>query len=98
MGACSETQLEELPKHSVGLPKNFEWHPFKFIDFKEQAMMKKQPVGRDPRRVSTKGQRFYMDNRFMGASNEDYTKPSTKTDSVIESFHECTSYLLIVDE
>jgi hypothetical protein len=39
-----------------------------------------------------------MDYGFMRASNEDYTKPSTKTDRVIESFDGYTSYLLIVDE
>jgi hypothetical protein len=48
MGACSETQLEDLSKHAVGIPKHFEWHPFRYIDFKEQAMMKKRQAGRDP--------------------------------------------------
>jgi hypothetical protein len=28
LGACHETQLKELPKHAIGLPSHFEFHPF----------------------------------------------------------------------
>lgn len=30
-------QLDLLPQHAVGIPTKFEWHPFRFVDFKEQA-------------------------------------------------------------
>lgn len=98
MGGCNETQLEALPRHSVGLPTKFEWHPFRFIDFKEQARVRKQPAGRNPIKVARRGRRFYMDYGFMRASNDDFTKPSNKTDRIVESFDGYTSYLLIVDE
>ena len=65
MGGCNETQLEALPRHSVGLPTKFEWHPFRFIDFKEQARVRKQPAGRNPIKVARRGRRFYMDYGFM---------------------------------
>ena len=98
MGGCNETQLELLPDHTLGLPSQFEWHPFRYIDFKEQARIRKQPVGRNPIRVSERGRRFYMDFGFIRASNSDYTRPSPITDRVIESFDGYSSYLLIVDE
>jgi hypothetical protein len=98
LGGCSEQQLAELPKHAKGLPEKFEWHPFRFVDFREFARVHKQPVGRDPSRVSRRAVRFYFDFGFMRASNADYTKPSLNSDRVVESFDGYTSYLLIVDE
>jgi hypothetical protein len=97
-GGCNETQLDQLPYNAVGIPSKFEWHPFRFIDFKEQARIRKQPAGRDPNKVSKRGQRFYMDFGFIRASNEDFSRPNVKTDRVIESFDGYNSYLLIVDE
>jgi hypothetical protein len=41
LGGCNETTMEELTKHAIGLPDHFEWHPFRFIDFKEQAKTQK---------------------------------------------------------
>jgi hypothetical protein len=52
LGGCSEQQLTELSKHATGLPEKFEWHPFRFVDFREHAQVHKQPVGRDPSRVT----------------------------------------------
>jgi hypothetical protein len=98
LGGCSEQQLAELPKHVDGLPQKFEWHPFRFVDFREYARVHKQPVGRDPSRVSRKAARFYFDFGFMRASTSDFAKPSVETDRVVESFDGYNSYLLIVDE
>lgn len=98
MGGCNETQLDQLPHHAIGIPSKFEWHPFRFVDFKEQARIRKQPSGRDPNKASIRGQRFYMDFGFIRASNDDYSRPNIKKDRVVESFDGYNSYLLIVDE
>jgi hypothetical protein len=99
LGGCNEDQLDQLPANAIGLPANFEWHPFRFIDFKEQARIRRLPAGRDPNKVSERGQRFYMDYGFVRASNdEDFDWPTKKKDRVIESFDGFSSYLLIVDE
>jgi hypothetical protein len=83
MGGCNETQLEQLSNNANGIPKHFEWHPFWFIDFKEQARMMKQPVGRDPIKASERGQQFYMDYRFIRASNKDFSCPSKDKDRLL---------------
>jgi hypothetical protein len=98
MGGCSETQLDQLPKHALGLPQKFEWHPFQFVDFREQARVRRQPVGRNPDRVTYRAARFYFDFGFIRASNEDFTRPSVKNDRVVESYDGYSSYLLVVDE
>ena len=98
MGGCNEKQLDKLTQHATGIPEHFEWHPFRYIDFREQARIRKQPVGRNPQKVSTRGRRFYMDFGFIRASNDDFSKKSNKTDRVVESFDGYSSYLLVVDE
>jgi KUP system potassium uptake protein len=98
MGGCNEEQLELLSKHAIGVPKHFEFHPFRFIDFKEHARIRKQPAGQNPLRVSSRAKRFYIDFGFMRASTEDFSKPNAKTDRVVESFDGYTSYVLVVDE
>jgi hypothetical protein len=98
LGGCNETQLEQLPRHAIGLPSKLEWHPFRFIDFKEQARIRKRPVGRNPVKVSNRGQRFYMDFGFIRASAADLSQPKSTDDRVVESFDGFNSYLLVVDE
>ena len=98
LGACNETQLEQLPRHAIGLPSKLEWHPFRFVDFKEQARIRKRPVGRNPVKVSDRGQRFYMDFGFIRASAADLSRPKSTDDRVVESFDGFNSYLLVVDE
>jgi hypothetical protein len=43
MGGCGESSMtmSELTKHVLGLPIKLEWHPFRYIDFSEQAGVKK---------------------------------------------------------
>jgi hypothetical protein len=41
-GSPGEHQLDVLPQHVIGTPSVFEYHPFWFIDFKEQAYIRKQ--------------------------------------------------------
>jgi hypothetical protein len=41
-GSPGKHQLDVLPLHVVGTPPVFECHPFRYIDFKEQAYIRKQ--------------------------------------------------------
>ena len=52
MGACHETQQKDLRNHAIEIPPEFEFHPFWYIDFKEHAWIRKQPVGRNPIAIS----------------------------------------------
>ena len=48
MGGCNKTQLKVSSQHVVGIPQDLEFHPFQFIDFKEQARVCQQPAGTNP--------------------------------------------------
>ena len=48
-GSPCESQLHHLPSCVTGTPTKFEWHPFLYIDFKEQAYARKQPVNKNSR-------------------------------------------------
>ena len=37
LGSPGITQLDVLPQNVTGLPTTFDYHPFRFVDFKEQA-------------------------------------------------------------
>ena len=74
LGFCGEGQLDALPGKVEGIPTQFQHHPFRFIDFKEQARIRKQAAGREAQRLDGTGDRFYMDFGFMQASNESYTR------------------------
>lgn len=41
LGSLGVHQLDVLPGNVTGLPSMFEYHPFRFIDFKEQARTQK---------------------------------------------------------
>jgi hypothetical protein len=98
MGGCNEDQLDKLTQHAVGIPSKFEWHPFRFVDFKEQARVWKQPMGQDPNKVAERGRRFYMDYGFVRASNEDFDRPTKKKDRVIELFDGYSSSLFLDED
>jgi hypothetical protein len=87
-----------LPGNVTGIPSEFHYHPFRFIDFKEQARVRKQTAQRSAVRTTEAGKRFYMDFGFMRASSLDYRQPNPKTDRVVQSWDGYSSYLLIVDE
>ena len=99
LGSPGVYQLDHLPGNATGLPSEFDYHPFRFIDFKEQAMYSKQAVQRSALRVTERKCRFYMDFGFLWASSPDLNQPGTKGgDWVVYSHDGYTSYLLIVDE
>ena len=98
LGSPGEDQLNMLPGNVTGIPSEFHYHPFRFLDFKEQARIRKQAAQRTAVRTGEARRRFYMDYGFMRASSSDYRKPNLKTDRVVQSWDGYSSYLLIVDE
>ena len=98
LGSPGVTQLDRLPGNATGIPAEFDHHPFRFIDFKAQAQIRKQAAQRSAVRTSERRHRYYMDFGFMRASASDFGKRSKKTDRVVFSYDGYSSYLLIVDE
>jgi len=98
LGSPGDDQLDMLPENVTGIPLEFQYHPFRFIDFKEQARIRKQAAQRTAVRTLEAGRRYYMDFGFMWASCSDYRKPNPKTDQVVQSWDGYSSCLLIVDE
>ena len=98
LGSPGVYQLDHLPGNATGLPTEFDYHPFRFIDFKEQAMIRKQAVQRSAIQTLERKRRFYMDFSFLRASTSDLTLPTCGGDCVVYSHNGFTSYLLIVDE
>ena len=92
------TQLDVLPQKVTGLPTTFDYHPFRFIDFKEQARIRKQAAQRSAVWAHERQQRFYMGFGFMRASTLDYSRRDKAKDWVVISYDGYSSYLLIVDE
>ena len=93
-----EDGMVELPKHAEGLPSHFNFHPLRFIDHKEAAMIQKQAANRTAERTPLNGQRLFMDFGFMQSSTDDFMQPNPAKDRVVDSFDGYSSYLLVKDE
>ena len=76
-------QLDHLPGNATGLPTEFDYHLFRFIDFKEQAMIRKQAVQRSAIRTPERKRRFYMDFGFLRASTLDLSQPNKGSNQVV---------------
>jgi hypothetical protein len=98
LGSPGVHQLDALPGNVTGIPSVFEYHPFRFIDFKEQARIRKQAAQRSAVCTNERRKRFNMDFGFMRASAADYSCPHKGTDRVVRSYDGYSSYLLIIDE
>ena len=98
LGSPGEQQLDLLPGNVTGIPNGFHYHPFRFIDWKEEARIQKQAAQRSAERTTNCKRRFYMDFGFMRASTSNFSKPNKKDDRVVLSYDGFSSYLLIVDE
>ena len=98
LGFCGEWQLDVLPQNADGTPTSFAPHPFRDIEWKNQAGIRKQRAGSTPMKVTHAGERFYADFGFVRASAIDYTKPSKEKDRIVQSYDGFNSYLLVVDE
>lgn len=97
LGSPGEHQLDVLPSCADGIPQKFACHPFRSIDFKEQASIRKQPATKQAERLPECGDEFYMDFGFMRSSTSDYKKPNKQSDRVVLSHDGCCAYLIIVD-
>jgi hypothetical protein len=91
-------QLDVLPQNVTGTLAVFKYHPFWFIDFKEQARIRKQAAQRLAVRTPKQRQRFYMDLGFMQASTFDYSRHDKTNNRVVLSYDGFSAYLLIIDE
>jgi hypothetical protein len=91
-------QLDVLPQNVTGLPSTFEFHPFRFVNFKEQAHICKQAAQRSAVRTQERRRQFYMDFGFVRSSTLDYSRRDKTKDRVVFSYDGFSSYLLIVDE
>ena len=98
LGSPGVTQLDRLPGNVTGIPSEFDHHPFRFVDFKAQARIRKQAAQRTAVRTSDRRRRYYMDYGFMRASTPTFGKRNKATDRVVFSYDGYSSYLLIVDE
>jgi len=96
-GSPGEQQLDVLPRHVIGTPPVFEYHPFRSIDFKEQAYIRKQAAQQMAEHIPHCGAELFMDFGFLRASTDDYTRPNKDTDRIVLSNDEHCAYLLIVD-
>jgi hypothetical protein len=97
LGSPGEGQLYLLSGQIIGTPPVFEYHPFRSIDFKEQAYIRKQAAQRVAKRIPTCGAEFFMDFAFMRASTSDYKRPNKHTDRIVTSYDGYASHLVIVD-
>jgi hypothetical protein len=89
--------LDVLPCHDDGMPPVFEYHPFRFVNFKEQAYIHKQPAQHTDERIPGCGSDFFMDFGFMRVLSEDYKWPNKALDCIVHSYDGHCAYLLIVD-
>jgi hypothetical protein len=96
-GSPGEHQLDVLLQHVIGTPSVFEYHPFQYIDFKEQAYIRKQAAQCTAEHIPTCGAEFYMDFGFMRSSTEDYKRPNKDTNHVVMAYGEYSAHLVIVD-
>ena len=97
-GSPGEDQLDLLPGRVTGIPAGFHYHPFRFIDWKEEARIQKQAAQRSAERTTEIKRRFYMDFGFMRASTSSYGLRNKADDRVVQSHDSFSSYLLVVDE
>jgi hypothetical protein len=96
-GSPGEHQLDILPKYVHGIPSKFEYHPFRHIDFKEQAYIRRQPANKLAERIPGCGSEFFMDFGFLWASLDNYKRPTKAHDRIVLSYDGFCAYLLIVD-
>ena len=59
LGSPGVHQLDMLPGRVTGITSDFKYHPFHYIDHKEQASIKKRPAQRSAVRTSECKRRFY---------------------------------------
>ena len=58
LGFCGWWQLASLPEKTDGIPMTFKSHPFRYIDHKEAAAIKKRPAAKVATRSMKNDQRI----------------------------------------
>jgi hypothetical protein len=72
LGSLGVSQLDVLPGNTTGLPAEFNYHPFRFINFKAQAQIRRQAAQQSAVRTPECKRQYYMDYGFMRASTEEF--------------------------
>ena len=100
LGYCGTHQLSVISGNVTGTPTKFRCHPFRFIDVKEDAAIKKQPCSTTTAIAEKNGSEFLMDFSFLRASSGDYrvTPPISADDRIVQSFDGFNACLLIIDK
>jgi hypothetical protein len=98
LGSPGEDQLDLLPGNATGIPSCFQYHPFRFLDWKEEACIQKQAAQRTSDRTTKPRRQFYINYGFMRSSTSNYLRPDRIHDRVVLSYDGFSSYLLIVNE
>ena len=90
--------MDTITAVADGIPSKLHPHPFRLIDHKEQAAIRKQPAAKSAERAERAGARFFCDFGFIRSSTDDYLKPDPERDRIVKSFDGFKSYLAIVDD
>ena len=100
LGYCGSQQLALIPANTEGTPSKFRCHPFRFLDVKEEAAVKRQPRSTVTAIAEENGSEFYMDFAFLRSSSSDFgvTPPETANDRIVQSFDGFHAHLLVVDK
>jgi hypothetical protein len=98
LGCPGEDQLDLLPGNITGILPSFHYHPFRFIDWKEEAQIQKQTALCFAKQTTGTKQQFYLDFGVMRTSSSNFNSPNKTHNQVAQSYDGYSSYLLIVDE
>ncbi len=97
LGSPGVCQLDLFPGRVTGIPSEFRYHPFHYIDHKEQELVKKRPAQCSTVCTTECKHQFYMNFGFMHSLMLDYAQPNKSTDWVVGSYNGYTLYLLVID-
>ena len=98
LGCPGEDQLDLLPGNVAGIPPSFQYHPFRFVDWNEEARIQKQAALHSAEQTTEIKRRFYLDFGFMRALTSTFNRLNKAHDWVVHSYDGYLSYLLIVNE
>jgi hypothetical protein len=65
LGSPGEDPLDLMPSNVTGITPGFQYHPFWFLDWKEEAWVQKQTATKLAKRTLDIRWRFYMDFGFI---------------------------------
>jgi hypothetical protein len=83
LGHCGKDQLISLATRADDLPNSFKFHPFWYINWKEQARIRKHAACCVAQKLINAGARFYMDFGFIHALSVNYRCLNVTRDRVL---------------